>query len=124
MKYQLYAYRRPWFTFGGRSKSKSHGSLALECQTGAPARDRYPLAPGMHQQVQLRLLLTHSPFKCSALLAQVIGGAAPAALAAPANGLALMGLIYAFGSTSGAHLSKSSTMLLGHVCVQHETAAG
>jgi hypothetical protein len=38
--------------------------------------------------------------------AQVIGGAAPAALAAPTNGLALMGLIYAFGSTSGAHLSE------------------
>jgi hypothetical protein len=37
---------------------------------------------------------------------QVIGGAAPAALAAPTNGLALMGLIYAFGSTSGAHLSE------------------
>lgn len=37
---------------------------------------------------------------------QVIGGAAPAALAAPTNGLALMALIYAFGSTSGAHLSE------------------
>lgn len=39
---------------------------------------------------------------------QVIGGAAPAALAAPTNGLALMGLIYAFGATSGAHLSECS----------------
>jgi hypothetical protein len=39
-------------------------------------------------------------------LFQVIGGAAPAGLAAPVNALALLGLIYAFGSTSGAHLSE------------------
>lgn len=45
-------------------------------------------------------------------LFQVIGGAAPAALAAPANGLALMGLIYAFGSTSGAHLNPAVSLML------------
>jgi glycerol uptake facilitator-like aquaporin len=45
-------------------------------------------------------------------LFQVIGGAAPAALAAPTNGLALMALIYAFGSTSGAHLNPAVSLML------------
>lgn len=37
---------------------------------------------------------------------QIIGGAAPAGLAAPVNAAAVLAMIYAFGNASGAHLSE------------------
>lgn len=52
-----------------------------------------------------------SEFTGSALF-QLIGGAAPAALAAPANAFALVAMIYAFGSTSGAHLNPAVSFML------------
>lgn len=45
-------------------------------------------------------------------LFQIIGGAAPAALAAPVNGLALLAMIYAFAGQSGAHFNPAVTVML------------
>ncbi|WIA39833.1 hypothetical protein OEZ86_013283 [Tetradesmus obliquus] len=45
-------------------------------------------------------------------LLQLIGGAAPAALAAPANALAVMAMIFAFGGASGAHLNPAVSLML------------